>query len=71
MQINYGWLSQYSPDGEGYYDLYQLSDYIDLSGYSQADLDFGTVNGKLNALPIAYNSTVTFYNKDIFDKYFK
>lgn len=69
MQINYGWLSQYSPDGNGYYDLYDLADYIDLSGYDETDLAFGTVNGKLNALPIAYNSTVTYYNKDIFDKY--
>ena len=31
MQINYNWIRQYSPDGNGYYDLYQLSDYIDLS----------------------------------------
>jgi len=69
MQINYNWLSQYSPDGNGYYDLNQLLEYIDLSGYDKSDLDFGTVNGKLNALPIAYNSAVTFYNKDIYDKY--
>lgn len=69
MQINYGWLSQYSPNGEGYYDLYELTDYIDLSGYNEMDLNFGTVKGKLNALPIAYNSVVTYYNKDIYDKY--
>ena len=69
MQINYGWLSQYSPDGLGYYDLNQLSDYIDLSGYTEADLEFGTVEGKLNALPIAYNSTVIFYNSDLYSKY--
>lgn len=69
MQINYSWLSQYSSDGNGYYDLYQLSDYIDLSGYDEIDLDFGTIDGKLNALPIAYNSPVTFYNQDIYDKY--
>lgn len=69
MQINYGWLAQYSPDGDGYYDLYQLTDYIDLSGYSDSDLSFGEVNGKLNALPIAYNSTVIFYNQDLFEQY--
>ena len=69
MQINYGWLPQYSPDGDGYYDLYKLTDYIDLSGYDETDLSFGTVNGKLNALPIAYNSAVTYYNKDVYDKY--
>lgn len=69
MQINFGWLSQYSPDGTGYYDLYQLKDYIDLSGYTEADLSFGEMNGKLNALPIAYNSTVIYYNEDLYKKY--
>lgn len=69
MQINFSWLSQYSSDGEGYYDLYKLKDYVDISGFTEADLSFGEVNGKLNALPIAYNSTVIFYNKDVFEKY--
>jgi len=69
MQINYAWISQYSPDGEGYYDLYQLADTIDLTGFTEADLSFGEVNGKLNALPIAYNSTVIYYNQDAFNKY--
>ena len=69
MQINYNWLSQYSPDGNGYYDLYQLTDYIDLSGFTQDDLSFGEVAGKLNALPIAYNSAVIYYNEDIFKNY--
>lgn len=69
MQINYDWLSQYSEDGTGYYDLYQLKDNIDLSGYTEADLAFGEIDGKLNALPIAYNSAVVFYNKDLYDRY--
>lgn len=69
MQINYAWISQYSPDGEGYYDLYQLADTIDLTGFTEVDLSFGEVNGKLNALPIAYNSTVIYYNQDAFNKY--
>lgn len=69
MQINFSWLSQYSPDGKGYYDLYELTDYIDLSGFDEADLSFGLVNGKLNALPIAYNSTAIIYNSDIYSRY--
>ena len=69
MQINYNWLAEYSPDGKGYYDLSQLSDVIDFSNFSQSDLDFGTVSGSLNALPIAYNSTSFFYNKTLYDKY--
>lgn len=69
MQVNYAWLSQYSQDGEGYYDLYELADYIDLSQYSEADLQYGTINGKLNALPIAFNTAEFFYNKTLWDEY--
>ena len=67
--INYNWISEYSPDGNGYYNLYDLSDYIDLSSYTENELSYGTVNGKLNALPIAYNSVVFFYNQDLLDQY--
>lgn len=69
MQINYGWIDVYSPDGEGYYDIYTLSEDIDLANFSDSDLAFGEVDGKLNALPIAYNTPSIFYNKDIFDQY--
>lgn len=69
MQINYAWISQYSNDGNGYYDLYQLSDIIDLSQFKEEDLQYGIVNGKLNALPIALNTPELFYNKTIWDKY--
>lgn len=69
MQINYAWITEYSPDGTGYYDLNLLSDYIDLSQFSEEDLDTGTRNGHLNALPIAYNSICLFYNADMFASY--
>ena len=69
MQINYAWLTEYSPDGTGYYDLNQLSDYIDLSQFTQEDLATGMRGGHLNALPIAYNSICLFYNADMFADY--
>ncbi len=69
MQVNYGWLKKYSPHGNGYYDLNKLSDLIDLRSYSEEDLATGTIGSSLLALPIAYNTTVLFYNKDIFDEY--
>lgn len=69
MQINFAWLKTYSPDGEGYYDLNQLSDYIDLSNFTEDDLAFGTVNGKLNALPIAFNTLSIYYSQETYDKY--
>lgn len=69
MQLNYSWLYEYSPDGEDFYDLNELSDYIDLSNFSQDELDFGTINGKLNALPISLSSVTFVYNKTLYDNY--
>ncbi len=69
MQVNFNWLSKYSPEGEGYYDLNLLTDVLDLSTFSEKDLIYGTRNGHLNALPIAYNTTVFFYNQTMLDKY--
>ncbi|MCR5743974.1 MAG: ABC transporter substrate-binding protein [Lachnospiraceae bacterium] len=69
MLINYSWLGRYSPTGEGYYDLYELSDYIDLSTFGEEYLQYGIVNGKLNALPTAMNTVIMCFNQDIFDKY--
>ncbi len=69
MLINYSWLDKYSADGEGYYDLSTLSDYIDLDQFSEEDLSYGTRNGKLNAIPIAYNTTLFFYNESIYNRY--
>jgi oligogalacturonide transport system substrate-binding protein len=69
MLINYAWLDTYSSDGEGFYDLYSLSDLIDLDCFTEEDLAFGEVNGHLNALPTAFNTEVVYYNKDIYDSY--
>ena len=52
MQINYAWLNEYSPDGTGFYDLNELSEYIDLSNFTDEEKSYGVKNGKLNALPI-------------------
>lgn len=69
MQINYAWLNQYSYDGNGFYDIEQLSDYVDLSNFTDEDLQYGMQNGKLNAIPIALN-TMTFYvNKTVYDEF--
>lgn len=69
MQINFSWLKDYSPDGNGFYDIYKLADNIDLSNYTEAELAYGEVDGKLNAIPIAFNAESIYYNKDMYDKY--
>ncbi len=69
MQINFAWLSKYSPDGEGYYDLNTLKDHINLAGYTAEMLKYGEMNGKLNAIPIALNASTMYYNADLYKKY--
>lgn len=69
MQINYAWIQQYSPDGLGYYDINELTDYIELSNFKQEELDYGMQNGKLNAIPIALNTQTVYFNKTVYDEY--
>lgn len=68
MQVNYDWLVNLSYDGTGLYDLNSLSDYIDLSNFSDDILQFGTRNGVLNAIPVSITGRCLFYNKSIYDK---
>ena len=67
--INVGWLGQYSPDGKGYYDIEKLSEYIDLSLFPEDILEYGRVNGILNAVPIAMNAQTVYINKTIYKEH--
>ena len=69
MQINVGWLSQYSPDGKGYYDLEKLADTIDLSNFTEDMLNYGRCSGVLNAIPIAMNAETLYINKTVYDSF--
>ena len=69
MQINYGWLTDYSVDGKGYYNLRDLSNYLDLSTFTEDSLRYGIRGNLLNALPIAMNTEIVYINKTIYDKY--
>lgn len=68
MQINFSWLSQYSEDGEGYYDINELKNF-DLSNFSDEFLEYGIKNDHLNAVPIAMNAETVYINQDIYDRY--
>ena len=41
---------------------------LDLTAYEQSDLDFYTINGSLQAVPISKTGRVFFWNKTTFDK---
>lgn len=69
MQMNYSWVYQYNRQQEYFYDLGKLSDWIDLSNYTEQELSYGTVDGTLVALPIAMNALTYYYNRTLFDSY--
>ncbi len=66
MQINYDWLITMSNDGEGFYDLNKLSQYLDLSGFSDDVLSFGMAGGKLNAVTVSISGRGLFYNSQVY-----
>lgn len=68
MQINYDWLVTLSGDGEGFYDLSLLDNFLDLSGFSDEILSFGTVNGHLNAVAVSLTGRGLFYNSRVFEQ---
>lgn len=68
MQINYDWLVTLSSDGKGFYDLDKLTDYIDLSGYSDEILSFGKSQNCLNAITVSMSGRGFFYNYDVYKK---
>ena len=69
MQINWNWLTIFSKDGEGFYDLNELSSELGLENFSDDILDFATVNGKLNGIPISLTGRCLYYNKTTYDKF--
>ena len=68
MQVNWPWLSFYSPDGTGLADLNELSGIIDLSNWDAAQIDAGTMKGALNGLPISTTGRLFVFNKTTYEK---
>ena len=53
MQLDWSWVSTYSPKGDNFYDLNKVSNILDLDNYTEGDKSVFTINGKLNAIPIS------------------
>lgn len=60
------WHSMFGGDGEVFYDLNQVKDYLDLSQFE--DLAPYTVDGELRAVPISMAARTMFWNKATFDQ---
>lgn len=67
MQINWAWISQFSKDGNGFYDMKKGGN-IKLNDFMSEAWKTGMVNGKLNAVPISYTARVYLWNKSMWDK---
>lgn len=68
IEIDYSQLNTLSPAGDGFYNLEQLSNYIDFSNFSDVVLDYGRQNDILNAIPYTLNGKIPCYNWDILSK---
>ena len=66
MQINYDWLISLSPDGNTFYDLGQLTETLDLSGFDSETLSFGKTKGHLNAVTVSLSGRGLFYNSEVY-----
>ncbi|SFB01096.1 carbohydrate ABC transporter substrate-binding protein, CUT1 family [Poseidonocella pacifica] len=68
MQVNWPWLSIYSADGTGLADLKELSDKIDLSNWDEAQIEAGSMKGKLNGLPVSTTGRLFVFNETAWEK---
>lgn len=64
MQTNWNWLPIFSKTGNGFYNLNLLKDELGLSNFKPLDLQFTTVDGKLNGIPISVTARVFYYNDE-------
>ncbi|AJY45805.1 ABC transporter substrate-binding protein [Martelella endophytica] len=68
MQINWPWLPLFTPRGEGFADLNDYADIIDLTQWTKDDLASGSVNGHLQGLPLSTTGRLPWFNQTTFEK---
>lgn len=68
MIVLYNWIDQFSPNGDGFYDINELKDIIDLSQFDEEFLKFGESNGILQGIAQVENVLIIAMNKTILDK---
>ena len=68
MQLNWAWMYAFSKSGDGFYDLRKSASLMKLGEFTDNDLALGTINGKLNAVPVGFAARMFFWNKGALDK---
>lgn len=68
MQVNWPWLPLFSKNGDGLANLRDYADIIDLSNWTEDQLEAGSMNGVLNGLPVSTTGRVFMFNKSSFER---
>lgn len=68
LQINWNWISQFSPKGDKFYDLNKLSNIVTITNYPKDLLDLMTANGSLQGVPLGTTGRVFYWNEATFKK---
>lgn len=68
MQINWAWLAMFSKRGNGFTDLNGLAQHLSLNEFTDDDLAYGRVQGKLNALPTSFSARILLWNQTAFQR---
>ena len=69
MQLNYSWLDEYARQDNALYNIYELSEYVDISKFSEEVLSYGSKDGKLYGIPVSLDAVTFYYNKTLYDSY--
>ena len=67
VQVNWPWLPLFSKKGDGFADLRSLQP-LDLSNWTDAELESGSMNDVLQGIPVSTTGRVFFFNTTTFEK---
>ncbi len=67
-QINWNWITSFSSDGSAFYDLNKVSDILDLTQYSESNLNACTIAGELQGIPVAMTGRIFYWNKSTYEE---
>nr|CAD6616921.1 carbohydrate ABC transporter substrate-binding protein [Rhizobium sp. Khangiran2] len=67
VQVNWPWLPLFSKNGDGFADLRDLKS-LDLSNWTDAELESGSMNDVLQGIPVSTTGRVFFFNTTTFEK---
>ncbi len=68
MQVNWNWLYLFSKNGDGFYDINELGEHINLENYTPEALEAMTINGALNGIPVSTTGRIFVYNEEMYKK---